>query len=418
MSRETYNIALPPEGLLLREFAVTALAYVAYYAGDAMRLSLGLKNAEITFSSYSTMEIAKAFQRFFQEAVKRVESQRECRPSLVGNDWRQTIPKWIKLISDKTGVKPSSNRGWDLVREGMEIYSNWIGREAENLREALDSLSVYESGGDLLIGWGRGAGSRSPEALTLFKANYYAGRRGMGSKWKSGLEAKVKLDEHTLSLSLAGAIMAKQGVFKPRQQNIAIYLSLLDPGAMGLKDELSSFIVRVGYRLSPDVVFRLASAMAAYGGGASFGRQPLKLITVSEGGNRANIVSVTEFEFDYTLLQFLERLSSRSSWAYSRLLSLVEYTLSQWESMSRESRTIVELGYMLAHAIVLSCSGSLSPEEALYNLSRVSYASASREFEEALKVVDKALRIGDLRRFASLVRSVYLSLREVAPAVP
>jgi len=416
MSMKIYQIALPPEGLLLRDFAVTALAYIAHYAGDMMKFSIGLEKAEITFPDHNASEVATAFRRLFEEAMERMKKP-WCRPGLVGNDWKQTIPKWIRLVSAKAGVKLPSGKGWDLLQEGVKIYLNWISREINNLDAILVSLSSYEAGGDLLIKWGKGAGSKSPEALTLFKANYYAGRRGMASKCKLGLEARVKLDEHTLALSLAGAIMAKQGTFKPGQQNLAVYLSLLDPGAMGVKEELSSLISRVGCRLSPDVVFRLASAIAAHGGGVGFGRQPVRLITVAEGGNRANVVSTLEFEFDQPLLSFFEALSSRSQWAYQRLRNLMEYTLNHWESLTRESRTMVELGYMLAHAIILSCSGSLSPEEALYGVSRVSYASASREFEDALKATSKYIGISDLGGFASLIKNVYSALKETAPVV-
>lgn len=406
----SYEIILPPEGLLLRDFAINALTHIVYYSDGAMRLEIEPERVEISFPSENISIILDTFTKLFEESIYRVETQRGSRPSLFGNDWRHTIPKWIISISKMTNIViPPEARGWDLLLEGLKAYTNWLKSKHNNLEKIMKSFSTYSSGGPTLITWGKG----TIEAPTLFKANYYAGRRGLASKWRGGIrgiEAKIRLDEHTLALSLVGAIMAKQGTFKPREQNLAVYLSVLDPGAIGVKEPLSRLLVSVRCRLSPDAVFRLVMAIEAHGGGVTFGRQPLRLITISEGGNRANICSSWELVLEEPLFKFLDILYETAS--YDRLRRLMEFTLQRWETTRREERMITEMGYMLAHGILLSCSGSLRPEETLYQIARSSYASTSREFIEALQMTGEGTGLRRVEDFMWLIHHVYRALRK------
>lgn len=343
----TVVIKLPPEGLLLRDFLVHALAKLARRAGVEVKLSpLQAELPDVAVDDVTT----KHLPALLEEASQRP-------PKIFQPDFKAR-DKVLKVLSASD------------LREAMMKY-------AEGLKSgSISSQQVAASwaSSQVLIGGLKGAlklgADPSIPALQLFKANYYAGKRAFLPPRYLG--ADVYFDVHYFMLASVGASLARVGI---SPQGTTLYLTLKRAGAEGLYAKLASRLREVRCRTAPSSVFEVVLALTIKMPGA----HPLGLVEVSEGGARPSILEYRIVQVDPLMARFASRLRRPH-----QLLSLLGFVLENWETNDRSRRVLVRVGHDLAQAVVLTVSGSMSPAEAFYGLARSTFATTSRDFHDAL----------------------------------
>jgi hypothetical protein len=373
----TFEVGLPPEGLIIRDFALTALAHIE----NTEKIDISPLKALVTISTTN-------LRRDYPEILERVS--REI-PRFYGPDRsaRNKLLHGVERLTGKITREPS---------EAMKNYAERLKSEPENIEIFLRSLKKLEWNplSDNVILWGE---RPTIPALQLFKLNYYAGRRTfLPFRYQN---ARIYLDIHTFIFSLAGGSLARIGRLR---NGPTIYLSVLSPGAIGLFRILGGLFSDVGHRATPEVIFRILMAMRLL----TPGMLPLKIAVINEAGNRPSLIACQEVNIDRGLLRFVEILPES---VREDLRGLLTFTLKNWETNDRMQRAIVRTGYELAQAIYMSATGTLKPADTIYRVARATYATISSDFAKALSEA-RYSPMRSLAKFQNLLVNVERFLEE------
>ena len=374
------KVALPPEGLMLRDFMVCAIAEVARraQAGFELRPHEALIDArpEDLASKYAEV-LSEASQR---KAIKLSQPDKSAKSKLLGS----------------LGARD--------LGDALSKYRERLEHGDISLDELLSSLAKASwddsaNRGTLKLG----IEPKIP-AIQLFKLNYYAGKRSyLQPRY---VDADVYLDLHHTVLTLTGAVLSRVGTTEDGK--LTVYLVMLDPGAYELHRRLSGLLRELRCRTAPSTVFEVALALEL----ARPGVHPLRLAEVNETGARPSLLEYRHIALDILLSSFANLLSLSNR---RRLLNLLVFTLSNWETSVRDYRVVVRVGHDLAQSIYLSVTGSLRPSDALYHVARSTYATSSSEFAEALSRV-KIEGLESVDEFKSLLMDVVRAAEECVRA--
>jgi len=376
----SYEIALPTEGYFLREFIITALAFISQKSGAKLTVNVDKAILEVPSLSRVATSYAALIRQFHQ-----VES------IFVTTDHKAPKQKIITEISRLTNKKAST------PSEAMINYAEWVESEASNVNVLLSSLAklTYPGPGEegvLYYGENR---KRLIAAPQILKANFSYCKRVFGKPSK----AEVKLDIHALSLALTGALIARVGVRREERRRVTIYLSLLDPGAYNFWNETKNILKDVECRTAPEVIFRVLLAFKLKVPGIL----PMRFFEI-ESGMKPLAYSYHEVAIDRGLVEFVNNLPE---YCCLQLINLFMYALRNWREPPAKTRPILITAYKLALAIYMTTGGLMKPGEMLYSVARDTYATVGKEFEEALKNAKIDI---DLEDFEKLIRDIYESL--------
>ncbi len=349
MNRSAIQIALPPEGFLIRDYALTALAEIV--AGGTGSLEITDGSAIIRGDEKN---ILAKYGEILQQDLKHVKL---FQPDFKSRD---KILDQVRSLTKTELV--------DLPTAKME-YGKWVAT-GQNIPDSLSRLE-FRPDTKTILKWGI---DPDIEAIQYFKLNYYAGRRSfLPSRY---MNAGIKLDIHTTMLLLLGASLSLVGNRRIGKSNVAVHLSYQDLGARTLWESLGRFMADVGYQTEPLIIFRLATAfrlrVPAF--------QPIAIFEISLAGNRPILLSYHTVELDNSLSRFVEKLGT------DRFLeNLMTFALRNWNESRRELRLVAQAAYNIALSIYLTLtSSSVDSEGELYRIARYTYETTSDEFARAL----------------------------------
>ena len=373
----TFTIKLPPDGFIIRDFAITTLAHMQKVA------EFNVEPTNVSVKITSPSDLANRYSEILQE-ISEMKNPRFYGPD---NSAKAKVFHEVKILSGKSSKD---------ISETIRNYAEWISKKPENIDSLLRSLETlaWNVLDDNVILWGQ---KPSIPALQLFKLNYYAGRRVFLPRRYQN--ARIYLDIHTFIFSIAGAILARVGVLR---DGPTIYLSILDPGILNLFKVLYGLLTDVGYRITPEVIFRVLTTMRV----AIPGSHPLRIAVINELGNRPALLTCHEVVVDRSLLRFIRFLPENF---HERLQELLVFTLKNWESNDRGQRIIAKVGYELAQAIYMSATGALKPSDVIYHVARATYATNSNDFIKALTEA-KGSPIRSIKEFQRLIIEIERSL--------
>lgn len=349
MHQSAIQIALPPEGFLIRDYALTALAELVSDGTGSLEIINGsaiIRGAE--------KDVLAKYGKILQQELKHVK--------LFQSD-STSRDKILRQVGSLTKTEPA-----DLSAAIME-YGKWVAT-GQNILDSLGRLE-FQPDSRTILRWGV-----DPDigALQYFKLNHYAGRRSfLPSRY---MNAGIKLDIHTTMLLLLGASLSLVGNRRIGRSNVAVHLSYQDPGAKALWESLQRFVEDIDYQTEPLIIFRLAAAFRL----RTPAFQPIALFEISLVGNTPTLLSYHTVELDYYLSRFVEKLGT------DRFLeNLMNFALRNWNESRRELRLIVQAAYNLALSIYLILtSSSMDSEGELYRIARYTYETTSDEFAKAL----------------------------------
>jgi hypothetical protein len=349
MTWSSIQIALPPEGFLVRDFAITALAELISGAG-----SLKVTNGNAIIEGISINSILAKYG----EALQDPKLVKLFQPDFKSRD------KIIECVGSLTKTKPT-----DLATAVRE-YGEWVATQGQNVLDSLSKLEFRPEKGTILK-WGV---KPDIEAIQYFKLNLYAGRRSfLPSKY---MNAGMKLDIHAIMLLLLGAGLSLVGTRRRGKSRIAVHLSYRDLGVKTLWQSLQGLIEDVDYQTEPLIMFRLATAfrlrIPAF--------QPIAFFEISIVGNKPALLSYHSVELDYYLSRFVEKLGKDRY-----LVNLMTFSLRNWNETRREFRLIAQAAYNISMAIYLTLTSSLVDAVGeFYRIARYTYETSSDEFARAL----------------------------------
>ena len=386
MSGQVFSIALPPEGFIMRDFALTALAEIASETGG--NLEIDARNA--TIQNVSSTAVIRSYSNLLQRAGPPV---RLFQPD---NRSRNKIFQEVKKLS---GGSPAN------LHLALEAYGKWIATQTSNIMNIMNSLQQLRlwPGRGVVLKWGF-----NPDipALQYFKLNVYAGQRSfLPPRY---LNAEMKLDIHTTMLLLLGSSLSRAGTRQIGEDRVDIHLSYQDPGAKNIWSSLHQLVNRVGLQTEPLLLFRLVTAFSL----TTPGLQPIALFEVSLKGNRPSILSYRHIELDkpvYTLFHSLNTKNRR------RLADLLVFALQNWNKGRREIRLIAQATYDLTRAIFLTLTGApLDGEGEFYRVTRYTCETTSEEFSMALEALKKEKKIDFTRdEFRDLLEDIITGVAQV-----
>lgn len=380
MTSLTFKIKLPLEGLIIRDFALTTLAHLKNIGFELYG------STDALIKTYSPNDLAKDYS----EILKKTSENAIPKIYRTDNSAKRKLFSEIKTLSGKVPKETS---------EAIKNYVKWLEEKPEkNVEILLRSLETLEwdTLGDNVIRWGQ---KPSIPALQLFKLNYYAGKRTfLPYRYQ---EARIYLDIHTFIFSLAGAILAKVGTLR---SGPTVYLSTLRSGALDLFYVLRELFGDLGYRTTPEVVFRILNTMRV----PIPGNHPLRMLVINEVGDRPSLLTCQNITVDRELTQFIKTLTEELR---EELYNLLKFTLRNWETNDRKQRIIVRVGYELAQAIYMSTTGAIKPADIIFRLARVTYATISGDFAKALDET-KHSPIRSIKKFQKLLVGVEEALEK------
>lgn len=376
----TFKIKLPLEGLIIRDFALTTLAHLKNVGFELYG------STDALIKTYSPNDLVKDYS----EILKKVSESRIPRFYGPDNSAKRKLFNGIKSLSGKIPKETS---------EAIKNYVKWLEKKPErNIEILLKSLETLEwdTLGDNVIQWGQ---KPSIPALQLFKLNYYAGRRTfLPYRYQN---ARIYLDIHTFIFSLVGATLARVGMLR---NGPTIYLSTLRSGALGLFYVLHELLGDLGYRSTPEVIFRILNTMRI----PVPGNHPLRMLVINEVGNRPSLLTCQDIIVDGGLSRFVKTLTEELR---EELYNFLKFTLGNWETNDRKQRIIVRVGYELAQAIYMSATGALKPADIIFHLARATYATTSGDFAKALNEA-KYSPIRSIKKFQKLLVGVEEALEK------
>ncbi|WP_309493149.1 hypothetical protein [Candidatus Hecatella orcuttiae] len=376
---------LPSEGFLIRDFMLTTLAYMCVKVGMP-----DVKTMEASIKVSSTINLAKAYVEVLRNSARK-KNLRFYPPDRSAKN---------KLFS---GIKKLSKKLPQDLSGVFNSYADWLESNPKHVEEILKSLGVLRWSGPIdndIFYFGR---NPTIPAAQLFKLNYYAGRRVfLPQRYQ---DARLYFDIHTFIFTLAGASLSLVGTIR---NGPTVYVAVLDPGAIGLCEALQGFINEVKCRLVPEVIFRVASTLKI----AKLGVHPIKIVMINEVGNRPSLLSSQNVFVDEGLLRFTNYLKTDIR---EKLLRLLTFALSDWETEDINQRMIVRIGYEIAQAIYLSTTGALKSADVIYHVARSTYATTGDRFGRALKEA-KYSPIRNLDEFKYLVLGIKDALERCVQA--
>jgi hypothetical protein len=346
------RIALPPEGFLIRDFALTALSELISGAG-----SLKVINGNAVIEGISVNSILSKYG----EALQNLQNQKLVK--LFQPDFKSR-DKIIKCIASLTKTKPT-----DLATAIRE-YGKWVVTQDQKVLDSLSKLEFRPERG-IILKWGI---KPDIEAIQYFKLNLYAGRRSfLPSRY---MNAGMKLDIHAIMLLLLGASLSLVGTRRRGRSRIAVHLSYRDPGAKTLWQSLQWVIENVEYQTEPVIMFRLAAAFQL----RTPAFQPIAFFEISIVGNKPALLSYHSVELDYYIAKFVEKLGKDK-----HLVNLITFSLRNWNESRKEFRLIAQVAYNISMAIYLTLTSSLVDAAGeFYRIARYTYETSSDEFARAL----------------------------------
>ncbi|MBC7130775.1 hypothetical protein H5T51_06120, partial [Candidatus Bathyarchaeota archaeon] len=195
------------------------------------------------------------------------------------------------------GLYPKGSKTREALKEvRFNEHKEWIKEDHKRIIKVMRSLATIEWSGplrDRVIYIGVNPDISAP---LLFKINYYSGKRVfLSSRYR---DAKLRMDFNSLIFTCVGASLSRAGVL--REERIAIYVPVLDPGTIELHKILSDTIQEVRGRLSPDVIFKVLMGLKL----RVYGMLPLSLIAVSEGRMRPTLLYYQEVLIDEGISRF------------------------------------------------------------------------------------------------------------------
>jgi len=339
------GINLPPEGLILRDFILTTLAYMCRDANAEIKIS----PTKAIISTESITDLATAY-------VDRMDSLLKS----------ENLPP--------RGLYARGNTKKALNNEEFQKLKKWIDEDFQRIEEALRyGFSKIEWAGPIgnkVICIGEKSQIAAP---LLFKINYYAGKRAfLSSRYRN---ADIRLNKYSLLLTSMGVALSRIIIGPERT---AIYLPVLNPGAVELHGLLSELLRDIRGRLSPDIIFKILMGFKLRVSGSL----PLHLIIVNESSKqRPTLLSYQDVSLDRGISRFSKTLRKRS---YDRLMKLLAFTLRNWDTTDRNQRTIIRVGFDIAHSIYMASTGAIKPADAMYHLARATYATTSDDFSKSL----------------------------------
>jgi hypothetical protein len=343
------QIALPPEGLLVRDFALTALAELVSGGG-----SLKVTNGGVVIEGIGVDGILARYGAALQnlKVIKLYQSDFKSRDKI------------IERVCSLTKTKPID------LETAIREYGKWVATQSQNVLVPLNKLE-FRPEKRTILKWGI---DPDIEAIQYFKLNLYAGRRSfLPPKY---MNAGMKLDIHAIMLLLLGASLSLVGTRRRGESRIAVHLSYRDPGARTLWQLLHGVIREIDYQTEPLIMFRLATAfqlrIPAF--------QPIAFFEISIVGNKPALLSYHSIELDYYLSRFVEKLGMDRY-----LVNLMIFSLRNWNESRREFRLIAQAAYNISMAVYLTLtSSSVDTVGEFYRIARYTYETSSDEFARAL----------------------------------
>lgn len=350
MSNSAIQIALPPEGFLIRDFALTALAELVSETGR-----LTITDGKAVIEDVSIKNILIKYGDMLQQVSKSIKP---FPPDFKSRD------KILDYVGSLTKTKPAE------LMTAMREYGKWIRTQGQNIFDSLNKLE-FRPEPKTILKWGI---EPDIEAIQYFKLNLYAGRRSfLPSKY---LNAGMKLDVHVIMLLLLGASLSLVGTRQRGASRVAVHLSYLAPGAKALWQSLKRLIEDVDYQTEPLILFRLSSAFLL----RKPAFQPIAFFDISLVGNKPALLSYNFIELDHPLSRFVERLG-----VDKYLVNFMTFALRNWNESRREFRLVDQVAYDLARAVYITLmSPSLDTEGEFYRVARYTYETTSDEFARAL----------------------------------
>lgn len=364
------SITLPPEGLIIRDFILTAFAYICRKISAEMET---LPTKIIIYSNFSS--IAGALTKILDE--------------LEGN-----LPP--------PGLYSRGRTKQFLTAEMFAYYKGLISQKENQIKDVLNSLSMMDwrvSSKDEVILIGKNPNLPAP---LLFKINYYAGKRiFLPCRYR---DAKIKMDKNALFFTSVGAALARSAVLRINDKRVSTYISVLNPGAIGLHSLLHGLLREIRGRFAPDVIFKVLVSFKL----RTRGVLPMRIMAINEGRQRPALLSCQDISIDEGTIRFVEELDDYSSDMLSKLLI---FSLRNWETVDRNRRAIIRVGFDLAQAIYLASTGAMRPSDVIYYIARSTYATTSDEFNKALKEVRDS-PIQNIEAFKTMILKIEASLEQ------
>ncbi len=341
------HLNLPPHGLIVRDFILTTLAHICREA----YAKLEIFPTGVNIRAESINDLAKAYIEILERGIEILERER-------------LLSRSLYL---RGGARESLSL--DKFREHREL----IERNPAKIREVMESLKNIEWSGPIgnrVIYIGK---TPTISAPLLFKVNYYSGKRSfLSTRYR---DAKIKMDQSSLLFACVGVALSHATIFP--EKRTAIYVPVAEPGAIELQRILADTFIEVGGRFSPDVIFKV---LIGFRIGVS-GTHPLSIIAISEGKQRPVLLSYQEVSVEEGIPRFVNSLRDRSR---EIVISLLVFTLRNWDASDKNQRAIIRTGFELAQAIYLASMGAMKPADVMYRLARSTYATTSDEFGKAL----------------------------------
>ncbi|MEM2300506.1 MAG: hypothetical protein QXI28_04840 [Candidatus Hadarchaeales archaeon] len=364
MSGQVFSIPLPPEGFIIRDFALTALAEIASRAGGNLEIDV----QKATIQNVPSAAVIKSYSELLQQVRQTIRlfptDKRHAKKKIF-----QELEKLnIQYIQSPTNLVPD-----------LEAYGKWIAAQTPNTLNSLQQLQLWPES-DVVLKWGS-----TPDipALQYFKLNFYAGQRAFLPPRR--LDAGMKLDIHATMLLLLGSSLSLIGTRRvDRVDRVDVHLSYQDPGAKQIWNSLRQLVQRIRLQTEPLLLFRLATAFSL----TTPGLQPLALFEVSLKGNRPSLLSYRHIEVDHPVYALLHSLKENRK----RLMNLLTFALRNWNEGGREIHLVNQVAYDLSKAIFLTLTGApLDSEGEFYRIIRYTCETTSEEFSKALEVLKKEI---------------------------
>jgi len=344
------SLNLPPRGLIIRDFILTTLAYICREADANMEISPA--GASIYVGSIE--DLARAYAELLKD--------------------EQDLLK-VKRLSLRSFYPRGERTKRALSVERLAEHKAWIEKDITRIRNVIKSITNIEwSGpaGNRVINIGENPNISAP---LLFKVNYYSGKRAfLSSRYR---DAKIVMDQNSLLFACIGATLSYITTLRVENKRTAIYVPVLDPGAIELQNALAEALQEIRGRFAPDVVFKVLIGFKL----RVSGMLPLSMIAISEGRQRPALLFYQEVSVEDGILRFVKNLNDQSREMIMRLLA---FTLRNWDTADKNQRAIIRTGFELAQSIYMASTGAMKPADVIYRLARSTYATTSDEFGRSL----------------------------------